>query len=85
MPGAPDGSLRHDDAQPFFLVGSIRSGTTLLRLMLGHHSKICRCHEMEYVASAIVGREEWPDVHSYARDLPRHYDFRNSGFVATRR
>jgi hypothetical protein len=80
-PGAPDGSLRHDDASPFFLVGSIRSGTTLLRLMLGHHSKICRCHEMEYVASAIVGREEWPDVRSYARDLSQHHDFRSSGFA----
>jgi len=76
QPGAPD------DAPPFFLVGAIRSGTTLLRIMLGHHSRICRCHEMEYVASAIVGRKEWPDAHSYARDLPQHYDFHSSGFVA---
>jgi hypothetical protein len=81
-PGAPDGSPRHDDASPFFLVGSIRSGTTLLRLMLGHHSRICRCHEMEYVASAIAGREDWPEVPSYARDLPQRYDFRAGGFVA---
>ena len=81
-PGTPEGNRLPDETQPFFLVGSIRAGTTMLRLMLEHHSKICRCHEMEYVASAIVGREEWPDVHSYARDLPRHYDFRNSGFVA---
>ena len=69
------------DAEPFFLVGAIRSGTTLLRLMLGHHSKICRCHEMEYVASAIAGRADWPDVSSYARELPGHHDFRVAGFV----
>ncbi|MFL0810263.1 MAG: sulfotransferase [Agarilytica sp.] len=38
---------------PFFLVGAVRSGTTLLRLMLGHHPEICLCEEMEYVAPYI--------------------------------
>ena len=66
---------------PFFLVGAPRSGTTVLRLLLGHHPRICRCDEIEYVASAIAGRTAWPDVASYVRDLPQHYDFRSSGFV----
>ena len=69
------------DFSPFFLVGSVRSGTTVLRLMLGHHPRICRCDELEYVASAIAGRADWPDVAEYVRNLPRHRDFRQSGFV----
>ncbi|MCE9659303.1 MAG: sulfotransferase [Burkholderiales bacterium] len=66
---------------PFFLVGAPRSGTTVLRLLLGHHPRICRCDEIEYVASAIAGRTDWPEVASYVRDLPQHIDFRSSGFV----
>ena len=66
---------------PFFLVGPLRSGTTVLRLLLGHHPRICRCDEMEYVASAIAGRLDWPDVASYVARLPERFDFRSSGFV----
>ena len=40
---------------PFFLVGCVRSGTTVLRLMLGHHSRVCNCDEMDYVTPALVG------------------------------
>ncbi|MEO5883789.1 MAG: sulfotransferase [Caldimonas sp.] len=66
---------------PFFLVGSVRSGTTVLRLMLGHHPQICRCDELEYVAGEIAGRNDWPDVAEYVRRLPRHHGYRQSGFV----
>lgn len=67
---------------PFFLVGAVRSGTTLLRLMLGHHPQICRCEEFEYVAYAIDGRPDWPDVPAYIGDLARRRDYRSSGFRA---
>ncbi len=67
---------------PFFLVGAVRSGTTLLRLLLGHHPQICRCDEFEYVADAIAGREQWPEVGAYAEQLSRRRDFRATGFRA---
>ena len=47
---------------PFFLVGAVRSGTTVLRLMLGHHREICKCEEMEYVTSALKQFSGVPDA-----------------------
>ena len=38
---------RDPGTPPFFLVGAVRSGTTLLRLLLGNHPRICRCEEFE--------------------------------------
>jgi hypothetical protein len=72
--------MQDSSNEPFFVVGAVRSGTTVLRLMLGHHPQICRCDEFEYVTSAIAGRSGWPDTAEYVRDLPRHRDFRQSGF-----
>jgi hypothetical protein len=71
-----------DSTEPFFLVGAVRSGTTVLRLALGHHPQICRCDEFEYVAPALTGQANWPDVASYVRTLPHHRDFRESGYRA---
>jgi hypothetical protein len=50
-----------DAEASFFLVGSVRSGTTLLRLILGNHPDIARCDEMEYVTPAIVEHGGIPD------------------------
>lgn len=33
---------------PVFIVGSERSGSTMFRLMLSHHSKVCVCPEFEF-------------------------------------
>ena len=76
-----DTHARGNETEPFFLVGAVRSGTTMLRLLLGHHPAICRCPEFEFVASAIAGREEWPDVEEYGRSLQASRQFRASGLV----
>lgn len=73
---------RPDPIEPFFLVGAVRSGTTVLRLLLGHHPQICRCEEFEYVTPAIAGKHGWPDVDSYRRELPHLRDFRATGYRA---
>jgi len=70
------------NSSPFFLVGAVRSGTTLLRLLLGHHPQICRCEEFEYVAYAIAGRASWPDVPTYVEELSKRRDFRGTGYRA---
>lgn len=67
---------------PFFLVGPVRAGTTLLRLMLGHHPNICHCNEMEYVAPFIgVDGHIEKDLVQYFEFLESHKGFRASGYV----
>lgn len=63
---------------PFFVVGPVRSGTTLLRLMLGHHPGICRCEEFEFVAGALAKSESWPDLEAYRNELNHRLDVRIS-------
>ena len=65
------------DAVTFFIVGPERAGSTLLRLILGHHPDICRCDEMNYVTPAL-GRGF--DTAAYATYLRRHPEFAVAGF-----
>ena len=69
-----------DTSTPFFVVGAVRSGTTLLRLMLGHHPEICRCEEMEYVVGDIVPQDVREDTKEYVRRLKLDRGFRMSGY-----
>jgi hypothetical protein len=58
------------DGPPIFVIGSPRSGTTLLRLVLDSHPRISCGEETHFLRSleAIVGRD-WPLVETYG--LPR--------------
>jgi hypothetical protein len=58
--------------QPLFLVGSERSGTTLLRLMLDHHPRIAFLFEFEY-SVRFIPDEGWPDLHEYHAFLESIY------------
>lgn len=51
--------------EPFFLVGSERSGTTLLRLMLAHHRDIECAPEFEFLVEAMPSGQGWPDLGQY--------------------
>jgi hypothetical protein len=51
--------------EPFFLVGAERSGTTLLRLMLAHHSSIECAPEFEFLVEQVPDGEGWPDLGAY--------------------
>jgi hypothetical protein len=51
---------------PFFLVGSERSGTTLLRLMLSHHPRIACAPEFEFLVEFMDDSDAWPDVDAFA-------------------
>lgn len=86
------GKVRQDHATPaemtfpksktklFFLVGSVRSGTTLLRLLLSHHPDVSRCEEMDYVTSAIGDNGTFPGIDAYHRYLRLHRGFRATGY-----
>jgi hypothetical protein len=66
-------------ASPIFLVGSVRSGTTLLRLMLDHHPELAFFHEFPYAVEKVpdVG---WPDLNKYYEYLLEHRIFQDSSF-----
>lgn len=66
--------------QPFFLVGAERSGTTLLRLMLDHHTQLSWCNEFEYAVDLISNRKDWPQLETYYKWLETHRIFQDSKF-----
>jgi hypothetical protein len=57
---------------PLFLVGSERSGTTLLRLMLDHHPALAFEVEFEYVIEKVGDDGTWPDLDDYYEWLSAH-------------
>ncbi len=65
---------------PFFLVGSERSGTTLLRLMLDHHPQIEWCEEFEYTVDKMGDQGEFPNLKEYTDFLSSDFIFQLSGF-----
>jgi hypothetical protein len=69
-----------DEARrPVFLVGSERSGTTLLRLMLDHHPEIAFLSEFEFAVSRVPDNG-WPDLDEYREWLTTDRIFRSYNF-----
>lgn len=66
---------------PIFLVGSERSGTTLLRLMLDHHTELAFNPEFEYAVSQMDDHGNYPDVHAYAHWLSVDFIFPGANFT----
>lgn len=58
-----------DLTSPVFVVGPLRSGTTMLRLMLDHHPKLNIFGEFEYAVAAVETGDTWPDRETYLRWL----------------
>ncbi|GAO34676.1 sulfotransferase [Sulfuricella sp. T08] len=65
---------------PIFLVGSERSGTTLLRLMLDHHPDIAFNLESEFLVSQISDDGNYPDIEDYCDFLRNDRVFQHSHF-----
>lgn len=65
---------------PVFIVGALRSGTTLLRLMMDHHPEVCIFGELEYAVRWIEdGRP--PAIEEYHRKLRMDRVFRAHGLM----
>jgi hypothetical protein len=70
---------------PIFLVGSERSGTTLLRLMLDHHPRIAFHHEAEYIVTQIADDGTFPEKGRYREWLRNDRVFQHSPFTIDER
>lgn len=68
------------DESPVFIVGPLRSGTTLLRLLLDHHPDICIFGEFEAAVSQANG-EEWPEISAYREFLKNDRQTKSYGLV----
>ncbi len=79
---------RDDDPEtivsPIFLVGSVRSGTTLLRLMLDHHPELAFHHESQYMVEKLP-ETGWPDLGAFYEGLVHDRIFQDSRFTIDRR
>ena len=71
-------------SRPLFLVGSERSGTTMLRLMLNQHSQLSWPYEFDFSVDRIPDDEGWPDVDAYVDWLSVHRIFLATGLRADR-
>lgn len=66
-------------SSPLFVVGSVRSGTTLLLIMLQEHPAIHIFGEFEESVSRL-GESGWPDLKTYVDYLRTDRDFLTHGF-----
>ena len=62
---------------PIFLVGAERSGTTLLRAILDHHSEISWINEFGYAVDW-VPQTGWPNLQCYHQRLAENRIFLDS-------
>lgn len=70
--------------EPFFLVGSERSGTTLLRLMLAHHRHIECAPEFEFLVEEMPAESGWPELERYYEWLATNRIFVPHAFTIDR-
>lgn len=64
---------------PVFLVGSERSGTTMLRLMLDSHPEVSFAAEYEFLVDQMGADGARPDMAAYHRHLDESRIFESSG------
>jgi len=64
--------------EPAFIVGAVRSGTTLLRLMLDHHPKLAFHFEFEFAVDQVGAEGDLPDLDSYHEYLSQNRVFQLS-------
>lgn len=65
--------------EPAFIVGAVRSGTTLLRLMLDHHPELAFHFEFEFAVDQVSADGTFPDIAAYHDYLSQHRVFQLSG------
>ena len=63
-----------------FICGALRSGTTLLRIMVNHHPMLANPGEMDFLFEPPPLKNGAPDLARYLHDISFNRVFRNLGF-----
>lgn len=77
--GATPPTAPPQNAGPVFLVGALRSGTTMLRLMLDGHPDLRVPFEFDFAVDAIGEDGRYPSVPAYLEHLATHRIFLATG------
>ena len=64
-----------------FVCGALRSGTTLLHLMLNSHPNIKNPGEFDFLFDMISENGDFPDIHSYHNFLETHRIFNSTSLI----
>jgi len=67
------------DKSPVFVVGAMRSGSTMFRLMLDAHPQISNPGEFDFLIAQVGRGGELPDMKQYRRSLATNRGFQASG------
>ena len=67
------------DKSPVFVVGAVRSGSTMFRLMLDAHPQLSNPGEFDFLIERVAGNGQLPDVRQYRRWLSTNRTFQGTG------
>jgi len=65
----------------FFVCGSLRSGSTLLHVMLNHHPEIRNPGEFDFLFDQVTEKGGFPEIHAYHEWLSSHRIFLSKSLV----
>jgi hypothetical protein len=78
---APQPRLAMTETHPVFVVGAVRTGSTMLRLMLDSHPQISNAGEFDFLIDRVGSNGELPDIRQYRRWLSTHRGFLLTGLA----
>lgn len=81
---AAQAMLEAEKTSPIFLVGCVRSGTTMLRLMLDHHPEVAFLPEFEFAVDLVDDRGAAPRLDAFHSYLEQHRIFLDHGLAIDR-
>jgi hypothetical protein len=67
------------DKSPVFVVGAVRSGSTMFRLMLDAHPQISNPGEFDFLIERLASNGQPPEVSQYRRWLSTNRGFQDAG------
>lgn len=75
--------MAQDGADLSFICGALRSGTTLLRIMVNHHPQLSNPGEMDFLFETPPQKNGAPDLDRYLHELSFNRVFQKLGFQPT--